>query len=249
MNYWRIGIMLTCILLFSGCSIFLRNRKTNHAGLERYDYDLPVILYPSSDLSSRKLVFILSGDGGWQDFEDELASQFAEQGFHTIGFNSRNYFWIQRTPEELSRHILLLMRTYGRKYKASQIYFCGYSFGADVVPFIYNHLPPRAKRRVAGLQLLSPFASSDFMVHTADLLNIAGDDKPYKVQLEVEKINIPIVCFYGTDENPKALEAVKMKNFKLTLLPGNHHYEFPATQIIVKQSPKWATKPIDSLKN
>ncbi|MNY39279.1 Bacterial virulence protein (VirJ) [compost metagenome] len=127
----------------------------------------------------------------------------------------------------------MLLRTYGRKYKAHKIYLCGYSFGADVVPFIYNRLPAHTKRRIAGLQLLSPFASSAFKVHTSDLLNLAGDDKAYKVFPEVEKLNIPINCYYGTAENPKPLQELKLKNFRLRLLPGDHHYESPAVQTIV----------------
>lgn len=228
---------MTGMFLFTGCGIFLRNRKTAHAGLERYDYDLPVILYPSEDLTSKKLIFIFSGDGGWLDFEDELATQYSVQGFHTIGFNSRNYFWTKRTPEELTAHIMLLIRTYSRLYKTNKIYLCGYSFGADIVPFIYNRLPLRAKRRVISLQMLSPFASSDFMVHTADLLNIAGDNKVYKVQPEVEKVTIPVFCYYGTDEKPKPLSEIRRSNFNLIQVPGDHRYEFPAYHTIVTANP------------
>lgn len=233
MGHFKTTLLVVTLLLLSGCGLFLRNRKTTHAGLERYDYDLPVILYPSNSANSSKLIFILSGDGGWLDFEDDLAEQFSKNGFHTVGFNTRNYFWEQRTPEELSKHLLLLLRTYRRKYHATEIYLCGYSFGADIIPFAYNRLPPPAKRRIAGIQLCSPFATSDFKVRTVDLLNLGGDDKPYKVIPEVEKINIPILCYYGENEDPKALKDLALKNFKLILLPGNHSYEFPATLKIV----------------
>ncbi|ALL07346.1 hypothetical protein AQ505_18745 [Pedobacter sp. PACM 27299] len=233
MDHFKTALLIGMIVLLSGCGLFLRNRKTTHAGLERYDYDLPVILYPSSVPESGKLIFVLSGDGGWLDFEDELAQEFSKNGFHTIGFNTRNYFWEQRSPEELSKHLLLLLRTYRRKYHATEIYLCGYSFGADIIPFAYNLLPAPAKRRIAAIQLCSPFATSDFKVRTVDLLNLGGDDKPYKVIPEVEKISIPILCYYGEGEEPKALKDISLKNFKLMLLPGSHSYEFPATQKIV----------------
>lgn len=233
MKYRNTGIALISILLLSGCGIFLRNRKIVNGGIEKYDYDLPVILYPTSNTTSKKLIFILSGDGGWLEFEDGLAREFAQKGFYTVGFNSRNYFWKQRTPLELTRAMMLLMRTYSQKYNTSQVYFCGYSFGADVIPFVYNRLSPRAKRRVVSLQLLSPFASSAFMVHTADLLNIAGDDKEYKVQPEVERISIPIRCYYGENEKLKPLSEVKLSNFKISTLPGDHRYEVTAIDSIV----------------
>lgn len=233
MDHFKAVILIGFLLLLSGCGLFLRDRKIKHTGIEKYDYDLPTILYPSQDPDSRKLIFLFSGDGGWLDFEDGLAQEFSKRGFQTLGFNTRNYFWEQRTPEELSQHLLLLLRTYRKKYNANEIYLCGYSFGADIIPFAYNRLPAPAKRRIAGIQLCSPFASSDFKVRTVDLLNIGGDDKPYKVIPEVLQISIPIFCYYGIDENPKALKDITMKNFKLLLLPGNHSYETAAWDRIV----------------
>lgn len=239
MNFgsFKICLLLFAFLLLSGCGLFLRNRKTNHAGIEKYDYDLPVILYPSNVPESRKMIFVFSGDGGWLDFEDDLAQQFSKKGFQVVGFNTRNYFWEQRNPEEFSKHLLLLLRTYRIKYNANEIYLCGYSFGADIIPFAYNRFPLRAKRRIMAIQLCSPFATSDFKVRTVDLLNIGGDDKPYKVISEVEKVQIPILCYYGEAENPKALKDLSLKNFKLILVPGTHSYDSTATQTIVSGIP------------
>lgn len=243
MKYSLNGIMMVLVLLlFSGCALFNRNRITEHVGLERSDFGLPLILYPSSEVSSKKIIIILSGDGGWLDFEDELARQFSTSGFHTIGFNTRTYFWKQRTPQQLSADVLKLLRKYRRLYHVNQIYLCGYSFGADVVPFIYNRMPPRPKRAVASVQLLSPFASSDFMVHTADLLNLSGDNKPYKVAPEVMQITAPVFIYYGQDEKSKALENLKQKNITVTIVPGDHHYDFPAYQTIIDSCLKFPTE-------
>jgi type IV secretory pathway VirJ component len=225
MKCWYQGLCLISIFLLSGCGLLLKTRQTNHHGLATNDFDLPVINYPSADTSSRKLMIFFSGDGGWLDFEDQLCSQFAADGYETIGFNSRTYFWTARTPEQTAKDITLLITKYSRLYKTNRIYLSGYSFGADVVPFIYNRLPSAMKNRVVALELLSPFASSDFMVHTTDLLNIAGDDKPYKVEPEVEAVRIPVFCFYGADEEARPLEMLRRRNFNLKLLPGDHHYE------------------------
>jgi len=170
-------------------------------------------------------MILFSGDGGWLDFEDQLGTGFAAEGFETIGFNSRSYFWTERTPQQTADDVMQLISKYSSLYKTNRIYLCGYSFGADVVPFIYNRLIPSMKNKVVAIALLSPFASSDFMVHTSDLLNIAGDNKPYKVQPEVEAIKIPVFCFYGDRENPKPLDSVQKRNFSLRILPGDHHYD------------------------
>ncbi len=226
MKLWQLGLcLLITTFLFSGCGILMRTRQTRHHGVETHDYNLPVIAYPSVDSTTKKLLILFSGDGGWLDFEDQLSAGFAAEGFETIGFNSRTYFWNGRTPEQTADDVMLLISKYAALYKTNRIYLVGYSFGADVVPFIYNRLSPSMKNKVVALELLSPYATSDFMVHTSDLLNIAGDDKPYKVQPEIDAIKIPVFCFYGEKEDPKPMELLQRKNFVLNLLPGDHHYE------------------------
>jgi len=225
MRRWYLILYVISFFLLSGCGLLMKTRQTNHHGVAANDFELPVITYPSADADSRKLLIVFSGDGGWLDFEDQLSAGFAAAGFETIGFNSRTYFWTARTPQQTADDIVLLINKYATRFKTNRIYLCGYSFGADVVPFIYNRLPVSMKNKVVALQLLSPFASSDFMVHTSDLLNIAGDDKPYKVQPEIEAIKIPVFCFYGEKEEPKPMEMIRKRNFSLRFLPGDHHYE------------------------
>jgi type IV secretory pathway VirJ component len=230
---WLIASASFFIITLSSCSILKRNRVTNTRGLQTNDFDLPVVVYPSSNPASKRLVIMLSGDGGWLDFNDELAVAFSKHGFNVIGFNSRTYFWEQRSPEQTASDILLLIDQYTKLYKTSRIYLVGYSFGADVVPFLYNRLPATVRNKVVALEMLSPFASSDFMVHTADLLNISADDKPFKVAEELQSVSIPIFCFYGEKEDPKALQKVKKRNFIIRLVAGDHHYEGSSVEKIV----------------
>lgn len=226
-----LGIVIT--LLLSGCSVLKRNRFSNHRGEQTNELDLPVVLYPAADQHSRRLLILLSGDGGWLEFNDQLASGFAKKGFNVVGLNSRSYFWVQRSPEETERDIRRLISHYATQYRANRIYLAGYSFGADVVPFIYNRLPAPTKRAVVAIGLFSPFASTDFMVHTADLLNLSSDNKPYKVQPEVQRIRIPVYCFYGEKEEPKALSGLEKRNFHLKTLAGDHHYDSPESEKII----------------
>lgn len=244
MKRWQLGIYLITVFFLSGCGVLQRNRQINHHGVETHDFDLPVIAYPSADTTSRKLLIFFSGDGGWLDFEDQLSAGFAAEGFQTIGFNSRSYFWTSKTPEQTAKDVMLLIDKYAALYKTNRIYLCGYSFGADIVPFIYNRLLPGFKNKVVALQLLSPYASSDFMVHTSDLLNLAGDDKPYKVQPEIEAAKVPVFCFYGEEESPRPMEKITKKNFTLKLLGGDHHYEPAGYSAILSSLQGLKRKPL-----
>lgn len=193
-------------------------------GVKSDDFGLPLIVYRSTHLFSSKMAILLSGDGGWNDFNDSLGLRFARAGYDVIGFNSRTYFWHQKTPEETVADLIPLIRKYSAEWKAKKIVLNGYSFGADVVPFLYNRLPSDLKQKVTAVQLLSPFLSTDFKVYLTDLINAGGDDRTYKVKDEVEKIKIPVYCFYGEDENPKPLGDLKERNIVFKLLPGDHHY-------------------------
>lgn len=217
--------LIVSILLLSSCALFKRNRMVSHKGIERKEFNLPIFIYPSKKPLSKKLIVFLSGDGGWIKFEDELALKFAENGFQTIGINSRSYFWEQKSPAEAGADFTRLIRKYALLYKTDEIYLCGYSFGADVLPFIYNQLPNRAKRHIVSLSLLSPFATTDFMVHFSDLTNTGSDNYPYQVAQEVQKLFLPVYCFYGIDEQDKPLKDLPKVNFNFSLLKGNHHYE------------------------
>jgi type IV secretory pathway VirJ component len=233
MKRWIPLLGITYIMLLCSCSILKRNRFSNHQGEQTNEFDMPVVLYPSVNEHSRRLLVLLSGDGGWLEFNDQLASGFAAKGYHVVGLNSRSYFWDQRDPDQTAEDVMRLIKHYSQLYRTNKIYLAGYSFGADVIPFIYNRMPATTKKTVSAIALLSPFASTDFMVRTADLLNLSGDNKFYKVQPELQGIRIPVYCFYGEKESPRALEEYKRRNFHLKLLAGDHHYESPECAKII----------------
>lgn len=225
----------------TGCSLLKRDRVTRHSGIVHSDFNLPVFVYPAADsIKTRTLVVMLSGDGGWLDFEDAISLQLSKEGFNTIGFNSRDYFWERKTPRQTGEDLSRLLHIYIRQYRPQNVILCGYSFGADVIPFIYNRLAPRIKHNVSVIAMMSPFATTDFMVHTSDLLNIAKDNRKYKVRTEIERIRIPIFCFYGKDESPKAQEGLLKTNFHLKLIDGDHSYDDTTYKEIIKTVMKGA---------
>lgn len=229
-NYRLLLLCCMAAINFSSCAILQRDRKiANISKLEKNDFGLPLFVYPALNPLSNKMVVLLSGDGGWLDFDHELAKHFSDRGYNTVGFNSRSYFWEQKTVEQTADDFILLIRRYGNLWKSKKIVLCGYSFGADVTPFIYNRLPADIKNKVDALELLSPFLSTDFVVN---LFDSDSDDKPYKVKSELEKVNIPVYCFYGMEEYPKSLNDFKQNNFSIKLVPGDHHYQDAYHQII-----------------
>lgn len=219
-------VVFSIVVFFSSCVILKRDRSVKNNGIERLDFELPLFLYPNKkNLKQEKLLVFLSGDGGWLKMEDSLSTLFSKNGYYTLGVNLRSYFWKKRKPEEIAKAISMLINKYDFKSKKSKIFLCGYSFGADIVPFIYNRLPLPQKKRVVALEMLSPYSTSAFAVRLPDLINIGSDSYKYKLHTELKKINLPLFCFYGEDENEKPLEGIMKAKFHFATVSGDHHYD------------------------
>ncbi|MEP6628667.1 MAG: AcvB/VirJ family lysyl-phosphatidylglycerol hydrolase, partial [Ginsengibacter sp.] len=74
----------------------------------------------------------------------------------------------------------------------------------------------------------SPSAYTDFEVHLSYLFV----SKKFDIASEVKKITKPVLCYYGTSESDKPLSALTMKNFKLIMLKGDHHYDNSFSEIV-----------------
>ena len=226
-------LFLLSTLALSSCALFKQDRVLKNRELEKKEYGFNTFFYPSVIPNSKTLVVFFSGDGGWLDFDASLCKKFAANGLETIGINSRSYFWQERNLKATNKHFRELVNAYYRKPDINNICLVGYSFGADVVPFVYTGLHFFAKMRVKKLILLSPFATTDFEVHFSDLIGEAFDDYKYSVRDEIAHINIPIYCFYGEGEE-KALETISQKNFNLQILKGNHRYKTLENEKIIQ---------------
>jgi len=225
--------VLPVLWCLSGCAILTKERILKNRGILKTDSKLPIITYPSKTNDKKTMILYLSGDGGWLDFSDNLAVSLSENGFSTVGFNSRSYFWSKKSPKQIGLDFSQLIHEYLQTFDSKNIILCGYSFGADVVPFIYNNLSLKEKNKVKSLVLLSPFATTDFVVYTTDLLNLGGDSREFKVIKEVEKIRLPISCYYGEEESRQPLSVIKKKRFQLFELQGGHRYAESAIPFIV----------------
>jgi type IV secretory pathway VirJ component len=189
--------------------------------------DLPIkVTEATGSAQTNDMVLMISGDGGWTGFDQQIASEFASHGLPVVGLNSLKYFWNKKTPEQTAQDALTLIEKYSSLWKKENIVLVGYSFGADVMPFIYNRLPEAIKKRVHNVGLLSPSKDTDFEVHVSDLFNFGSSDRELKVPAEIEKMtDVKITCFFGKDENDVPLNELPKQNCKIVFLDGGHHYE------------------------
>ena len=61
---------------------------------------------------NKKLIFYFSGDGGINNFTEKLCADIANKGYVIVCFNSRKYFWKQKTPEQIAKDASEIISSY-----------------------------------------------------------------------------------------------------------------------------------------
>jgi len=113
------------------------------------------------------------------------------------------------------------MQQWGRK----SFLLVGYSFGADVVPFLANRITPSLKDAYKGVFMLSPDAKGDFEVHISDMLDLGVGSNKYDILQEVKNNKlVKPVCVFGNQETTGDIALFKHVGAKIVILQGSHHY-------------------------
>jgi len=187
--------------------------------------DLPLVEVLSKDRSKNLMAVILSGDGGWAGIDRDLGNTLVHQGVSVVGFNSLQYFWTRRTPDESGKDLERILRHYLGVWNKGKAILIGYSLGADVLPFMVHRLPQEILRQVQGVVLLGPSDVVDFEFHLTDWLGVSSDKKGYSVLSEVEKLKgVRVLCFYGEEERHSLCKKLDVDLGKIIPLKGGHHF-------------------------
>ncbi len=187
--------------------------------------DLPLIVTNATGgaVNNTMAVFV-SGDGGWKDFDQNICNGVASRGIPVAGLNALKYFWTARTPESASQDLNRVLQQYESQWSRQDVVLIGYSFGAEVMPFLFNRLPDDQKKRVKAIVLLSPGEKADFEFHISSWLN-QSSDKARPVAPELEKMySYRLLFLFGSDENTAWLKPMIKGNFQIKTLEGGHHY-------------------------
>ena len=190
--------------------------------------DLPLIELPVAHPSDT-VAILYSGDGGWRDLDKQLAAILQQDGLPVVGVDVLRYFWKQRDPEQCAQDLGRIIETYRHKWGAHKVVLIGYSFGADVLPALYNRLAPSARAAVVQISLLGFAASADFEVTVAGWLKQhSGNALP--TLPEVRHIAPQLLqCFYGEDDDESACTQIGT-DVELIRTTGSHHFDgdYPA---------------------
>lgn len=193
--------------------------------------NLPLAVTQAITDMSKPMVLFISGDGGWTGLDQQICDSLAAKHVPTVGLNSQPYFWNKKTPEQTVADLEPVIRYYLSAWGKTKFVLAGYSFGANIAPFIANRLSIDLKGKLERLVLLSSDPKGDFEIHVAGMLGSSGG--PYDVATELRSMrNAPVLCVSGEKEDDLMQSALHgMEDIHFEKLPGSHNYDGDAEKV------------------
>ncbi|HNW57008.1 MAG TPA: AcvB/VirJ family lysyl-phosphatidylglycerol hydrolase [Bacteroidales bacterium] len=199
--------------------------SANQPGFNRVN-GLPYHLTYAKNDSVKALVFFISGDGGYSNFDQSICTEFANNGYPVIGLDARKYFWNGKDAPEVVADVQKLLTYYLNLWHKSEFIFVGYSFGADAIPVIVNRLETSYKSQTRIVGLLSPSTSADLEIHITDMLSIRAKPGLFDIAKELNKLTFArTVCIYGDDEKDEIKKDILNPRVEFATVKGGHHFE------------------------
>jgi type IV secretory pathway VirJ component len=187
--------------------------------------DLPLIEVPSVGEYSNLMAIHLTGDGGWGVTDRGIAESLAAKGIPVVALNSLHYFWKQKTVEQVAVDFNLILQHYSARWKRNEVIVIGYSFGADVLPFILNRIPGESRKKIKVITFLGLSSRADFQFHWTDWFTSSKRSTSLAVRPEVEKLrSMKMLCFYGTEDGDALCRQLDSDLIKAYPIQGGHRF-------------------------
>ena len=240
----RITKIIGSVALAAAAVGVLAWRPWHHATMEESLVVLPAKpgVKPMAGRDDVVAIFY-SGDGGWRDLDRQLGGILADHGVPVLGVSLLKYYWRESTAEASAADLDALIEQYTAKLGKRRVWLIGFSFGADVLPSIIEHLKPENRARVAQLVLLSPskdvsyeiemqgyMVEGWFKTQTQNLFQRFNPVKHYDARPPLLALegHPTVMCYYGKDDEDDTICATQGLPawIKVYRKPGDHHFDY-----------------------
>ncbi|BBS87551.1 AcvB/VirJ family lysyl-phosphatidylglycerol hydrolase [Aeromonas media] len=219
--------MRAMLLLLICCLVSSFTLPAVAAQPSRVGTDLGLVELPVAQASSAPMVVFMSGDGGWAALDKGLSAELQRHGLPVVGWSSLSYYWKKKTPEQATADLVRILSDYQSRWGRQRWLLVGFSFGAEIVPFVINRLPQAYRNSLVGAVMLSPSTASDFEIHVSDMV-VHDKAGSYPTLPEVKAIkSLPLLCVQGADDDSpvKLCPHLQQPNVTTVTLPGSHHFD------------------------
>lgn len=182
---------------------------------------------------SETLTIFYSGDGGWRDLDKEISEIMAGVGYPVVGVDTLRYYWKYKSPEESAADLAALMNEYRTRWGIKRFVLAGYSFGADVLPALYNRLQDKDKDSIDSILLLAFARKGSFEIHLDGWLGESSNG----IETGSEMAKLPsnkVLCVYGEKEKKKSGCTDDTVVGEVLKLPGKHHFDRDYNSLAIK---------------
>lgn len=175
--------------------------------------------------STKPIIFYLSGDAGFNTFSKTFSEELHRYGYDVFALNTKKYFWHKKTPLQTAQDSENYLKLITKNRINKKIIIIGFSYGADIAPFIYNRFDPEFKKNIQNVIIIGPSEVNDFEIHLKEY--ITGQlEYGYSVIAEINNIkNVPFTLVVSDFERkyfPK--KEITIKNYRFVHISGDHHY-------------------------
>jgi type IV secretory pathway VirJ component len=119
-----------------------------------------------------------------------------------------------------------LIRHYNKQANGNGVMLVGYSFGADVLPFMVSRMAPDTKAEIKLVSLMGISEHASFAIRLQDIIGGINHDGPPTLPELLKLKGVPIQCVFGVAEKDsvcaqKELDVVVNR----IQLNGGHHFD------------------------
>jgi len=186
--------------------------------------DLPLTEVPATAQETDTFAVMISGDGGWAGLDQGVSGELAAHGIPVVGLNSLKYFWHARNADSTAADVTRIVEQYAARWRKERVLLVGYSFGADVMPFVFNRLPAATQARVASVSMLGLGPGATYEVTVGEWLP-GADKKGDPVVPEVARMpTVPRLCIQGAGEDDSSCPQLEKLGVKVRQIGDGHHF-------------------------
>ncbi|MBI2800262.1 MAG: hypothetical protein HYX63_08245 [Gammaproteobacteria bacterium] len=186
--------------------------------------NLPLIDVPAATTGNDTLAIFLSGDGGWAELDKAVSHELAAHGIRVIGWDSLSYYWQTRSPDEAAADLARVITHYSGALSTARVALIGYSFGADVLPFLVARLPKALREQVVLAAFLGLSSQASFEFHLSEWM---GKDPTSTLPTspEIAKLSdVRLLCVEGTDDEDAQCPLLPASGTTIRHA-GDHHFD------------------------
>jgi type IV secretory pathway VirJ component len=188
--------------------------------------ELPLKIFGTTTESALPMLVYISGDGGWNKFNASLCSYLNQKGIPVVALDAQQYFWERKTPDGTSEELAAVIAKFQKKWNKDKFVLAGFSFGADILPFLLNRFPAPIFNGLVVSILLSPDKTCDFEIHLTDMLNMGFSKGKYDVIKEIKGSKfVRFTAVFGKDESKNLQQGFQTTGAKIIVLQGGHHFD------------------------